>query len=99
MSAIGQSTGVQRGTAIGAHADFRRADFVFPRTQSCELQSAIWVGRLQPLKPWGRIAAELGAIAAACCLVLGSVLVQNENTAAPHAFGIASHVSYAKEPR
>jgi len=38
---------------IGAHADYRRDDFVFPRTQSLEMRAAVWERRLRPIKPWG----------------------------------------------
>jgi len=37
---------------IGAHADFRREDFVFARTQSIEMRDLEWEDRLKPLKPW-----------------------------------------------
>jgi hypothetical protein len=39
-------------TCIGAHADYRREDFVFPRTQSIEMRGLEWEDRLKPLKPW-----------------------------------------------
>jgi NADH pyrophosphatase NudC (nudix superfamily) len=37
---------------IGAHADYRREDFVFARTQSLELREAQWEKRLKPLRAW-----------------------------------------------
>ncbi len=37
---------------IGAHADYRREDFIFPRTQSPQLRELEWESRLKPLKPW-----------------------------------------------
>ena len=37
---------------IGAHADYRREDFIFPRTQSPQLRDMEWESRLKPLKPW-----------------------------------------------
>jgi hypothetical protein len=37
---------------IGAHADYRREDFVFSRTQSLEMRGLKWESRLKPLKPW-----------------------------------------------
>ncbi len=37
---------------IGAHADYRREDFVFARTQSLEMRDMEWEGRLKPLKSW-----------------------------------------------
>ncbi|HWA91919.1 MAG TPA: hypothetical protein VG889_17905 [Rhizomicrobium sp.] len=40
------------GRVIGAHADYRREDFVFSRTQSLEMRGLKWESRLKPLKPW-----------------------------------------------
>ena len=40
-------------TCIGAHADFRREDFVFARTQSIAMQAREWEKRLKPMRPWG----------------------------------------------
>ena len=37
---------------IGAHADYRREDFVFSRTQSPQLRELEWESRIKPLKPW-----------------------------------------------
>jgi len=37
---------------ISAHADYRREDFVFARTQSLEMRGLEWESRLKPLKPW-----------------------------------------------
>jgi hypothetical protein len=37
---------------IGAHADYRREDFIFSRTQSPTLREMEWESRLKPLKPW-----------------------------------------------
>ena len=39
-------------TCIGAHADYRREDFVFSRTQSIEMRGLEWESRLKPLTPW-----------------------------------------------
>jgi len=38
---------------IGAHADYRREDFVFARTQSLAMQAREWENRLKPIRPWG----------------------------------------------
>jgi len=38
---------------IGAHADYRREDYIFPRTQSPALRALPWESRLGPIKPWG----------------------------------------------
>ena len=40
-------------TCIGAHADYRREDFVFSRTQSLAMQAREWENRLKPIRPWG----------------------------------------------
>ena len=37
---------------IGAHADYRREDFIFSRTQSPQLRELEWESRIKPLKPW-----------------------------------------------
>jgi hypothetical protein len=37
---------------IGAHADYRREDFVFARTQSLEMRGLEWETRMKPLKSW-----------------------------------------------
>jgi hypothetical protein len=38
---------------IGAHAEYRREDYIFPRTQSPALRALKWEHRLPPIKPWG----------------------------------------------
>jgi hypothetical protein len=38
---------------IGAHADYRREDFVFARTQSLAMQAREWENRLEPIRGWG----------------------------------------------
>lgn len=40
-------------SCIGAHADYRREDYVFQRTQSLEMQKMEWLDRLPPMKSWG----------------------------------------------
>jgi cytochrome c peroxidase len=37
---------------IGAHADYCRDDYVFPRQQSLEMRATEWGERLKPMKPW-----------------------------------------------
>ena len=37
---------------IGAHADYRREDFVFARTQSLAMRGMEWESRIKPIKPW-----------------------------------------------
>ena len=38
---------------IGAHADYRRDDYVFPRTQSLTMRALPWERRIKPLSFWG----------------------------------------------
>jgi len=37
----------------GAHADYRREDYVFARAQSPEMRQQEWEDRVPPLKHWG----------------------------------------------
>ena len=37
----------------GAHANYRREDYIFPRAQSAEMRLQEWEDRLPPLKHWG----------------------------------------------
>lgn len=46
-----------RGYTIGAHADYCRDDFIFPRMQSREMRSMPWENRMRPLRSWCEIAA------------------------------------------
>ena len=39
-----------RAITIAAHADHRRDDFIFPRTQSRALREMVWEQRLPPLR-------------------------------------------------
>lgn len=36
---------------IGAHADYRREDFVFARTQSPTMRDMEWESRIKPMRP------------------------------------------------
>jgi hypothetical protein len=61
MSAIGLAH--QRAFApriIASHADYRRSDFVFNRTQSLEMKNAQWETRIRPMKTWGEIGGYAG---------------------------------------
>lgn len=37
----------------GAHADYRREHYIFPRSQSPEMREQEWEDRVPPLKHWG----------------------------------------------
>ena len=42
-----------REPIIGAHADYSRNDYIFPRQQSLAMREMEWEGRLKPLRSWG----------------------------------------------
>jgi hypothetical protein len=37
---------------IGAHADFRREDYMFQRTQSLAMRALEWENRMKPMRHW-----------------------------------------------
>ncbi len=37
---------------IGSHADYRREDYIFQRTQSLEMRALEWENRLKPMHSW-----------------------------------------------
>lgn len=41
-----------RPPVAGVHADYRRDDYIFPRTQSLQMREMKWE-RTKPLKHWG----------------------------------------------
>lgn len=59
---------------IGDFGNYRREDFIFPRTQSRTMREAPWAKRLQPRRTWGEIiGAGLVFGIAGCVLMLSSV--------------------------
>jgi len=61
---------------IAAHANYRREDFIFPRTQSLTMREARWEHRERPLRSWGEImAASLILGIASVAVVVGSGLL------------------------
>ena len=63
MSATGYSQ------VLSAHADYRREDYVFARTQSRQTGAAEWEGRLPRLHSWSEILyPAVGLTAAAMTL-------------------------------
>lgn len=48
---------------IASHADHRRSDFIFNRTQSLEMKSAPWENRIRPMKTWSQIGVSYGGAA------------------------------------
>jgi hypothetical protein len=57
MSAVGLvQAPLSRPTRfIASHAEYRRSDFIFNRTQSLEMKSARWESRIKPMRTWGEI--------------------------------------------
>ncbi|HEX4302811.1 MAG TPA: hypothetical protein VHZ78_08455 [Rhizomicrobium sp.] len=68
MSAVGIANACP-SRVISAHADYRHADFHFPRTQSLNSRDAPWERRLKPLRSWSEIGAY-GAVALAATVLL-----------------------------
>jgi hypothetical protein len=66
----------ERAYTIGAHADFRREDFIFPRMQSRQMRETPWGTRARPMKSWSELAG-MGLLlgVASFVLVLSTVLV------------------------
>ena len=61
---------------IGAHADYCRDDFIFPRMQSRTMRETPWAAREKRMKSWGEIAG-VGLIVgvASCLLVAGTAIL------------------------
>jgi hypothetical protein len=76
MSAAGLAQGQNYATrtrVISAHADYRRSDFMFSRTQSHTMRDTPWDTRIKPMRPWSEI---YGLAAAVClCTVLVSAFI------------------------
>jgi hypothetical protein len=61
---------------IAAHANYRRDDFIFPRTQSLTMREARWEHRERPMRSWSEIlAATLIMGIASIAVVIGSGLI------------------------
>jgi hypothetical protein len=77
MSAIGISGAspfVRRPRIIAAHADYRRSDFIFQRTQSLTMRDTPWAKRSRPLRSWSEI-SMYGAAAAIAATALVTALI------------------------
>jgi hypothetical protein len=76
MSAIGITGGPtafkkkRRPILIGAHADYRKEDFFFPRTQSLPMRDAEWESRIKPMHSWSEIALYSAGIFALCAVAV-----------------------------
>lgn len=66
----------KQGYTIGAHADFRREDFYFPRMQSRSMRETPWGERTRRMKSWSELAG-LGALLgiASVALLLSTSLI------------------------
>jgi len=62
--------------AIGAHADYCREDFIFPRMQSRTMRDTPWAERSKPMKTWSEIAG-IGLLfgLASCVLVVSTAFI------------------------
>ena len=60
---------------ISAHANVRRDDFVFARTQSSATRDAPWEHRLKPLKSWSEIGSYCGVALAAATVLTTTLIV------------------------
>lgn len=66
----------ERTYVIGAHADHRREDFIFPRTQSRAMRETPWASRGRPLRSWSElIGTGLVLSLASVVLILSTVLI------------------------
>jgi hypothetical protein len=65
-----------RRYSIGAHADYCREDFIFPRMQSRSMRETPWGERSKPLKTWSGIAG-IGLLfgVASCALVVTTAFI------------------------
>ena len=81
MSAIGVSKirvrpALPRKSApriICAHADHRRSDFIFQRTQSLTMRAAPWENRIRPLRSWSEISVYAFLLFLAATTLLAAV--------------------------
>jgi hypothetical protein len=66
----------QPSFAIGAHADYCREDFIFPRMQSRAMRETPWGDRAKPMKTWSEI-ASIGLLfgLASCALMVSSAFI------------------------
>jgi len=66
----------QPSFSIGAHADYCREDFIFPRMQSRAMREIPWGDREKPMKTWSELAG-IGLLVglASCALVVSTALI------------------------
>ncbi|HUO92549.1 MAG TPA: hypothetical protein VMU22_06495 [Rhizomicrobium sp.] len=71
-----QPRGLANGIVIGAHADYCRDDFIFPRMQSRAMQDTPWGHRIKRMRSWSEIAG-IGLLfgVASCALVLSTAFI------------------------
>jgi hypothetical protein len=66
----------EQSFAIGAHADYCREDFIFPRMQSRTMRETPWGERAKPLRTWSEIAG-IGLLfgLASCAFVVSAAFI------------------------
>jgi len=66
----------EQSFAIGAHADYCREDFIFPRMQSRTMRETPWGARAKPMRTWSEIAG-IGLLfgLASCALVVSTAFI------------------------
>ena len=74
MSAIGLESRSKAKAVISCHADYRREDFMFARTQSSALRNLPWEHRTKPLQSWDRLFYNGLGIAALGAMLFGLLL-------------------------
>jgi len=60
-------------TAISAHADYHRGDYMFAREQSRAMASLEWEGREKPLHSWSQILPTALGLATAAIVLLETI--------------------------
>jgi hypothetical protein len=66
----------ERSITIGAHADYCRDDFIFPRMQSRAMRETPWGPRARRMRSWSELAG-IGLLfgLASCVLVVSTALI------------------------
>ena len=59
---------------ICAHADHRRSDFIFQRTQSLTMRAAPWENRIRPMRSWSEISVYGMLVFVAASTLLAAVV-------------------------
>jgi hypothetical protein len=73
MGSVNRSVFDAKCKIVGAHADFKLSDFMFPRSQSIAFRETPWESRLRPLRPWSDLAA-IGILAVTAAVASATLL-------------------------